>query len=61
MMTGQILGGSSPMDAVKYQILIMFLIASGTGFGVMSAMWLLTRRLFDDRERLRLDQLSVSS
>jgi putative ABC transport system permease protein len=49
------------MDAVKYQILIMFLIASGTGFGVMSAMWLLTRRLFDDRERLRLDQLSVSS
>jgi len=24
MMTGQILGGSSPLDAVKYQILIMF-------------------------------------
>jgi putative ABC transport system permease protein len=61
MMTGQILGGSSPMDAVKYQILIMFLIAAGTGFGVMSAMWLLTRRLFDERDRLRLDQLSVSS
>jgi putative ABC transport system permease protein len=60
-MTGQILGGSSPMDAVKYQILIMFLIAAGTGFGVMSAMWLLTRRLFDERDRLRLDQLSVSS
>jgi putative ABC transport system permease protein len=61
MMTGQILGGSSPMDAVKYQILIMFLIAAGTGFGVMTAMWLLTRRLFDDRHRLRLDQLYVSS
>ncbi|RUM35115.1 MAG: iron export ABC transporter permease subunit FetB [Desulfobulbus sp.] len=61
MMTGQILGGSSPMDAVKYQILIMFLIAAGTGFGVMSAMWLLTRRLFDDRHRLRLDQLYASS
>ena len=61
MMTGQILGGSSPMDAVKYQILIMFLIAAGTGFGVMSAMWLLTRRLFDERGRLRLDHLSVSS
>jgi putative ABC transport system permease protein len=61
MMTGQILGGSSPMDAVKYQILIMFLIAAGTGFGVMSAMWLLTRRLFDERDRLRLDHLSVSS
>jgi len=61
MMTGQILGGSSPMDAVKYQILIMFLIAAGTGFGVMSSMWLLSCQLFDDRERLRLDQLQVSS
>ncbi len=57
MMTGQILGGSSPMDAVKYQILIMFLIAAGTGFGVMVAIWQLRRNLFDDRERLRLDQL----
>ncbi len=29
MMTGQILGGVAPEDAVKYQILIMFLIAGG--------------------------------
>ena len=36
MMTGQILAGSPPVEAVKYQILIMFLIASGTGFGVMT-------------------------
>ncbi|NOQ47142.1 MAG: iron export ABC transporter permease subunit FetB [Desulfobulbaceae bacterium] len=57
MMTGQILGGSSPMDAVKYQILIMFLICAGTGFGVMAAMWLTGRKLFDDRHRLRLDVL----
>lgn len=59
MMTGQILGGSSPIDAVKYQILIMFLIAAGTGFGVMTAIWLISRRLFDDRQRLILDNLSV--
>ena len=57
MMTGQILGGSSPMDAVKYQILIMFLICAGTGFGVMTALWLTSRKLFDDRHRLRLDVL----
>ncbi len=57
MMTGQILGGSSPLDAVKYQILIMFLIAAGTGFGVMIALRLASRRLFDDRHRLRLDCL----
>jgi putative ABC transport system permease protein len=57
MMTGQILGGSSPMDAVKYQILIMFLIAAGTGFGVIAAMWLSGRQLFDERHRLRLGML----
>jgi putative ABC transport system permease protein len=60
MMTGQILGGSSPVDAVKYQILIMFLIAAGTGFGVMTAIWRISRRLFDDRQRLVLDNLSVA-
>ena len=58
MMTGQILGGSSPLDAVKYQILIMFLIAVGTGFGVLTAIWLISRRLFDDRQRLVLDCLT---
>ena len=58
MMTGQILGGSSPLDAVKYQILIMFLIAAGTGFGVVTAIWLISRRLFDERQRLILDCLS---
>jgi putative ABC transport system permease protein len=57
MMTGQILGGSPPMEAVKYQILIMFLIAGGTGLGTMTAVWLGSRRLFDERQRLRLDRL----
>ncbi len=58
MMTGQILGGNPPMEAVKYQILIMFLIAGGTGLGTMTAVWLGSRRLFDERQRLRLDRLS---
>ena len=57
MMTGQILGGSPPMEAVKYQILIMFLIAGGTGFGTSLAIWLGSRRLFDERDRLRLERL----
>ncbi len=57
MMTGQILAGNPPMEAVKYQILIMFLIAGGTGFGTMAAVWLGARRLFDERQRLRLDRL----
>ena len=58
MMTGQILAGASPMEAVKYQILIMFIISSGTGFGAILAVSAGARRLFDQRERLRLDRLS---
>ncbi len=58
MMTGQILAGSPPIEAVKYQILIMFLITAGTGFGVSTALWLASRKLFDERHRLRLDTLS---
>jgi putative ABC transport system permease protein len=57
MMTGQILAGTPPLEAVKYQILIMFLIAAGTGMGTITAIVIGCRRLFDDRERLRLDRL----
>jgi len=57
MMTGQILAGAPPLEAVKYQILIMFLIAAGTGFGTVIAVVLGSKRLFDERERLRLDRL----
>lgn len=57
MMTGQILAGTPPVEAVKYQILIMFLISGGTGFGTVLAVWFGARRLFDERERLRLDRL----
>lgn len=59
MMTGQILAGSPPAEAVKYQIFIMFLITAGTGFGSLVAVRLGYRRLFDQRDRLRLDRLHV--
>lgn len=57
MMTGQILAGTPPVEAVKYQILIMFLIAGGAGFGTLAAVRLGVKRLFDERQRLRLDRL----
>ncbi len=57
MMTGQILSGTPPLEAVKYQILIMFMIAAGTGFATMAASWIGARHLFDERCRLRLDRL----
>ena len=58
MMTGQILAGTEPVEAVKYQILVMFLITAGTGFSAMLATWVGARRLFDDRQRLHLERLS---
>ena len=57
MMTGQILAGTPPIEAVKYQILIIFLITAATGFGSLVAVQLGARRLFDARDRLRLDRL----
>ncbi len=59
MMTGQILGGVDPVQAVKYQILIMFLIAGSTGLGVVLATFGMVYRLSDARDRLRLDRLSA--
>jgi len=60
MMTGQILAGADPVQAVKYQILVMFLIAGGTGLGATSAVMAGGRRLTDTRHRLRLDRLTPS-
>jgi putative ABC transport system permease protein len=57
MMTGQILAGSPPIEAAKYQLLVMFLISGGTGLGSTAAVWIGSRRLFDERHRLRLDRL----
>lgn len=59
MMTGQILAGSPPVEAVKYQILIMFLIAGGTGFGALTAVLAGAARITDGRHRLRLDRLAA--
>lgn len=60
MMAGQILAGSPPLEAAKYQLLIMFLISAGTGLGSVAAVWIGSRRLFDERHRLRLDRLRAT-
>src|ERR1700736_3939356 len=57
IMIGQILGGVPPAEAVKYQILVMFLIAGGTGLGAVTAVLGGVYRLIDGRHRLRLDRL----
>jgi putative ABC transport system permease protein len=53
MMTGQILGGTAPELAVRYQILIMFLLAGSTAMGAGLAVLWLRRHLLDPQDRLR--------
>ncbi len=54
MMTGQLLAGVEPSEAVKYQIAIMFLVASATALGTAGAVLLSFRRLFTiDHQFLR--------
>ena len=57
IMTGQIIAGMDPVEAVKYQILLMFLLAGASGLSALTVAELALRRLSDPRERLRLDRL----
>lgn len=47
MMTGQLIAGMDPIQAVKYQIVMMFLIASATALGTVSVVLLSFLRLFN--------------
>ena len=46
-MTGQILGGSSPNVAIKYQIMLMITIFSSSLISVLLTLWAAKRRSFD--------------
>jgi putative ABC transport system permease protein len=58
MMTGQILAGANPIDAVRYQIVIVFMIAAGAAIGIVSVVLLAFRALFSPNHQLRLDRLT---
>jgi putative ABC transport system permease protein len=57
IMTGQIIAGMDPVEAVKYQILLMFLLAGASGVAALAVAYLALRRLTDGRDRLRLDRV----
>jgi putative ABC transport system permease protein len=57
MMTGQILAGANPIDAVRYQIVIVFMIASGAAIGIFGVVLLAFRTLLSPDHQLRLDRL----
>lgn len=57
MMTGQILGGIAPAEAVKYQIVVMFMLAGSTSLGVVVAGRLTFAALFTREHQLALERL----
>mmetsp|Transcript_4586 Transcript_4586/g.5149 ORF Transcript_4586/g.5149 Transcript_4586/m.5149 type:complete len:571 (-) Transcript_4586:8-1720(-) len=57
MMTGQILGGTSVMQAARYQILIMYFIAMSSFGTILMEMYLGLYLCFDSRSMLQTDVL----
>ncbi|MDR6408239.1 UNVERIFIED_ORG: putative ABC transport system permease protein [Burkholderia sp. 1595] len=57
MMTGQVLADQSPLQAVRYQIVIMFLIAAASALGTVGAVLLTYRRLFSAEHRFLSSRL----
>ncbi|MEO7200401.1 MAG: iron export ABC transporter permease subunit FetB [Dokdonella sp.] len=60
MMTGQLLAGAAPADAVRYQIVIMFMIAAATALGTLGVILLAFRRLLNDQHQLCAGLLHTS-
>lgn len=57
MMTGQLLSGMDPVQAVRYQIVIMFLIAGTTALGTVIVVYLSMLRLFAPNHRFKRELL----
>ncbi len=55
MMTGQILGGANPVEAARYQIVVMLMITAAVAIGSMILVGLSFRRLFTDDEALKAE------
>jgi putative ABC transport system permease protein len=53
MMTGQILAGSSPLVAIRYQILVVFMLAAGTAIGSLLFVRLAAGRYLTPAHQLR--------
>ena len=52
-MTGLILAGVSPLTAIRYQIVVMYMLVAAAALAALTAARLTERALFDDAHRLR--------
>ncbi len=55
MMTGQILGGVDPVDAIRYQMVIMMAILGSVAIASFVILFLERRRFFDEYQLLKPD------
>lgn len=53
MMTGQILGGADPHEAVRYQIVVMLMISAAVAIGCLMLVGLSYKKLFDEDGALK--------
>lgn len=53
MMTGLILGGVSPLIAIRFQIMVTFMILSSTSISTMMATYMSYKDFFNDRKQLK--------
>lgn len=54
MMTGLILAGTSPLIAIKFQIMVTFMILSASSVATMMATYLSYRSFFNERKQLTI-------
>ncbi len=52
-MTGLILAGVEPLAAIRYQIVVMYMLLAGPALAAATATWIAERDLFDSAQRLR--------
>jgi UDP-glucose/iron transport system permease protein len=61
MMTGQILQGADPVNAIKYQVMVMFMIAAAVSVSSIILALLIYKRLFNSKHQLNSDLIKEKS
>ena len=59
MMSGLIFAGVNPIFAIKYQIMVMFMLLSATSLGAVVAAYFAYRHYFNDRAQLDFEEEKV--
>ena len=58
MMSGLIFAGVNPVKAIKYQIMITFMLLASTGIGSIISCYLGYKQFFNERKQLKNELIS---